>query len=73
MNKRKDPDNDKSLEDKDNVKTSSASSSNYEKSVKIGESIGDLITSKWNSQKNQAKYISKIDAFTMAKLERQWV
>jgi len=59
MNKRKDPDNDKSLEDKDNVKTSSTSSSNYEKSVKIGESIGDLITSKWNSQKKPGKVYIK--------------
>ena len=59
MNKRKDPDNDKSLEDKGNVKTSSTSSSNYEKSVKIGESIGDLITSKWNSQKKPGKVYIK--------------
>jgi hypothetical protein len=59
MNKRKDPDNNKSLEDKDNVKTSSTSSSNYEKSVKIGESIGDLITSKWNSQKKPGKVYIK--------------
>ena len=59
MNKRKDPDNDKSLEDEDSVKTSSTSSSNYEKSVKIGESIGDLITSKWNSQKKPGKVYIK--------------
>ena len=57
MNKRKDLNNDKSLEDKDNVKTSSTPSSNFEKSVKIGESIGDLITSKWNSQKKTRQSI----------------
>lgn len=59
MNKQKDPNNDKSLKDKNNVKTSSTSSSNYEKSVKIGESIGDLITSKWNSQKKPGKVYIK--------------
>ena len=59
MNKRKDRNNDKSLEDKDNVKTSSTPSSNFEKSVKIGESIGDLITSKWNSQKKPGKVYIK--------------
>ena len=59
MNKRKDLNNDKSLEDKDNVKTSSTPSSNFEKSVKIGESIGDLITSKWNSQKKPGKVYIK--------------
>ena len=59
MNKRKDPNNDKSLEDKDNVETSSTPSSNYEKSVRIGESIGDLITSKWNSQKKPGKVYIK--------------
>ena len=59
MNKRKELNNDKSLEDEDNVKSSSPSSSNYEKSVKIGESIGDLITSKWNSQKKPGKVYIK--------------
>ena len=59
MNKRKDPDNDKFLEDKDNAKTSATSPSNYEKSVKIGEFIGDLITSKWNSQKKPGKVYIK--------------
>ena len=73
MNKQKDPNKDKSLEDKDDIKSSSTSSSDYEKYVTLGESIGDVITSKWNSQKNLAKYISRIDASTMAKLERQWV
>jgi hypothetical protein len=51
MNKQKDLNNDKSLEDKDGTKSSSTSSSNYEKYVTLGESIGDAITSKWNSQK----------------------
>jgi hypothetical protein len=59
MNKQKDLNNDKSLEDKDNVKSSSTSSSNYEKSVKLGESIGDAITSKWNSQKKPGKVYIK--------------
>lgn len=73
MNKQKDLNKDKSLEDNDDIKSSSTSSSDYEKYVRLGESIGDAITSKWNSQKNLAKYISRIDASTMAKLERQWV
>lgn len=59
MNKQKDLNNDKSLEDKDDVKSSSTSSSNYEKSVKLGESIGDAITSKWNSQKKPGKVYIK--------------
>ncbi|CAN5864472.1 hypothetical protein BH23THE1_BH23THE1_18930 [soil metagenome] len=59
MNKQKELNNDKSLEDKDDVKSSSTSSSNYEKSVKLGESIGDAITSKWNSQKKPGKVYIK--------------
>lgn len=59
MNKQKDLNNDKSLEDKDDVKSSLTSSSNYEKSVKLGESIGDVITSKWNSQKKPGKVYIK--------------
>ena len=74
MNKQKDLNKDKSLEDTNEIKSSSTSSSDYERYVRLGESIGDVITSKWNSQKkNLAKYISRIDASTMAKLERQWV
>ena len=46
MNKQKDLNNNKSLEDKDGKKSSSTSSSDYEKYVTLGESIGDAITSK---------------------------
>lgn len=74
MNKPKDFNKDKSLKDKDDdVKSSSTSSSDYEKYVTLGESIGDAITSKWNSKKNQAKCTSRIDGSTMARLEHQWV
>lgn len=59
MNKQKDLNNDKSLKDKDDVKSSSTSSSNYEKSVNLGELIGDAITSKWNSQKKPGKVYIK--------------
>ena len=59
MNKQKNFNNDKSLEDRDEVKPSSTSSSDYEKYVTLGESIGDVITSKWNSQKKPGKVYIK--------------
>ncbi len=59
MNKQKDLNNDKSLEGKDDKKSSSTSSSDYEKYVTLGESIGDAITSKWNSQKKPGKVYIK--------------
>lgn len=59
MNKPKDLNNNKSLKEKDDVKSCSTSSSNYEKSVKLGESIGDAITSRWNSQKKPGKVYIK--------------
>jgi len=59
MKKQKNLSKDKSLEDKDDVKSLSTPLSNYEKSVKLGESIGDAITSKWNSQKKPGKVYIK--------------
>ena len=59
MNKPKDINKDKSLKDKDDVKSSSTSSSDYEKYVTLGESIGDAITSRWNSQKKPGKVYIK--------------
>lgn len=60
MNKQKDFNKDKSVENKDDVKSSSSSSSsNYDKYVKLGESIGDVITSKWNSQEKPGKVYIK--------------
>ncbi len=38
---------------------SSSSSANYDKYVKLGESIGETITSKWNSQKKPGKVYIK--------------
>ncbi len=55
-------DNKKNVSIKDKNKdesTPSSSDSTYEKSVKIGESIGDVITSKWNSQKKPGKVYVK--------------
>ena len=48
-----------SLKDKNKDESTSPSDSTYEKSVKIGESIGDVITSKWNSQKEPSKVYVK--------------
>jgi F0F1-type ATP synthase assembly protein I len=48
-----------SLKDKNKDESTSPSDSTYEKSVKIGESIGDVITSKWNSQKEPGKVYVK--------------
>lgn len=60
MNKQKDFNKDKSLENKGDVKSlSSSSSANYDKYVKLGESIGETITSKWNSQKKPGKVYIK--------------
>ena len=60
MNKQKDFSKDKSVENNDDVKSSSSSSSaNYDKYVKLGESLGDVITSKWNSQKKPGKVYIK--------------
>ena len=59
MNKPKDLNKDKSVEDSDDVKSTSDASSNYEKSVKLGESIGDIITSRWNYQKKPGKVYIK--------------
>ena len=59
MNKQKDLNKDKSLEDTNEIKSSSTSSSDYERYVRLGESIGDVITSKWNSQKKPGKVYIK--------------
>lgn len=60
MNKQKDFNKDKSLENKGDAKSlSSSSSTNYDKYVKLGESIGETITSKWNSQKKPGKVYIK--------------
>ena len=48
-----------SLKDKNKDKSTSPTDSTYEKYVKIGESIGDAITSKWNSQKEPGKVYVK--------------
>jgi hypothetical protein len=48
-----------SLKDKNKDESTSPSDLTYEKSVKIGESIGDVITSKWNSQKEPGKVYVK--------------
>ena len=61
MNNPRDRKNDKSLEDDkiDESSNTSSLSSKYEKSLKLGESIGDAITSKWNSQKKPSKVYVK--------------
>jgi hypothetical protein len=59
MSKQKDLNKKKSLEDKDDIKSPSTSPSDYEKYVTLGESIGDVITSKWNSQKTPGKVYIK--------------
>ena len=48
-----------SLKDKNKDESTLPSDSTYEKSVKIGEFIGDAITSKWNSQKKPGKVYVK--------------
>ena len=59
MNNKKNLKNDKSVDDNKIDKLSSSSSSRYEISLKLGESIGDAITSKWNSQKKPGKVYVK--------------
>ncbi len=61
MNKQKDHKNDIASKDSDdgNVTSSSISSPTYEKSVKLGEFIGNALTSNWNSQKKPGKVYVK--------------
>ena len=57
MNKQKNHKDYKSSKYDDNAASSSTSSSTYEKSVKLGETIGNAIISNWNSQKKPRQSI----------------
>ena len=72
--KRKKDSNNNKVGDNDTTATTNTnynddSSSEYKKAVETGASIAKILTSKWNSQKNQARSMLVTEEFIMVPLE----